>query len=249
MDEKDISESSEFGADEAAALLQADLKAIKDKVEKGKPLSDAEIRRIRAIALGRGPAGPGADSVTPTADDEEGPKWTESQIDLAKILGIERKTIQRHLKKEDCPGKTPDGRYNIHEWRYWLKMRGRKGGQKKELDKNTLECQRILIENDLKALDLEIKRSKYTPNRDIEKWFGNFAFGIKTALLAWPGELAPDLATLFPLTPEQAETARGQIQRAVHKKVTELLELIAGGPWEWRQQLEAEKSASSVAAS
>lgn len=230
--------AAEFKAEDAAQLLREDLAAISAKVASGKTLSEAEIKRVRAVAHKEA-------NEKGTADDE-GPKWTESQVELGKILGIDRKTIQRHLKAKDCPGKTPDNRYNIHEWRYWLKMRGRKGGKREGPDKNALECQKLLMDMEVANFEFALKKSQFTSNRDIEQWFGNFGFGIKTELLSLPRQVAGDIAALFELTPEQAETARNKIKVFMEGQIREFLKRIADGPWEWRQQLASEKAAGEV---
>lgn len=207
---------------EVSRLLQQDLESIRLKVAKGIPLTETEHRRLKAGAAAA-VENKGETPIAGVADDA-GPKWAESQIDLAKALGVDRKTIQRHLKSGDSPGKTPDGRYNLHEWRAWLRYRGKKGG--KVHDKNALECRRLLIDIAERDFDFAVKQKQYTANSDVEKWWGEFAFGIKQTLLAWPGQLAPDLA----------DKTAPMAEKILTKKVKELLSDLADGPWQWKGQ-------------
>lgn len=231
-----------LSTDEAANILRGDLEALKAKVAANKPLSETELRRVRAMALGE----TGTSQPTSPMDAEFGPRWADNQVMLATVLGIDRKTIQRDLKAEGCPGKEPNGKYDIHAWRSWRKSRGKKATPvKKEVDEKTeLECQRLLIDIEERNFDVALKKSQFTSNRDIEQWFGNFAFGIKTEFQSLPTQIAGDIAALFELTPEQAETAKGKIKVFLAGKISVTLASIADGPWEWRAQLQREKDAT-----
>lgn len=176
----------------ASRLLQADLDSIEAKVASGKPLTEAEIRRLKTAAA----TAVENKGVTPIAGvpDDAGPKWVESQIDLAKALGVDRKTIQRHLNVDGCPGRLTDGRYNLHEWRTWLRFHGKKGG--KGADKNALECKRLLLIIERQQLDNAIARGEYSKNSDIEGFYAEFAYQMRNLLDAMPGQLAPDVVSL-----------------------------------------------------
>lgn len=57
--------------------------------------------------------------------DEAAPKpssasFAKTQVELAEILGVDRKLIQRHRRIEGNPGVRPDGRSDVQAWRQWL---------------------------------------------------------------------------------------------------------------------------------
>jgi len=209
--------SPELAPSEVTKLLQADLDAITLKVSLGKPLTEPEIRRLKASAAAA--VENKGQTPIPGVEDDAGPKWVESQIDLAKALGVERRTIQRHLKSDGNPGRLPDGRYNLHEWRAWLRYNGKKGG--KSLDKNSLECKRIVLDIERREFELGVERAKFSLNADIEQWFGEFAYTMRQLLDALPGQLAPDVVAL---TIPEAETL-------IRKAVEKIKDKIATGEW------------------
>lgn len=45
--------------------------------------------------------------------------WVSSQVALAQVLGVDRQTIRAWLKVEGNPGKRPDDRYDVADWRAW----------------------------------------------------------------------------------------------------------------------------------
>jgi len=207
----------ELAPSDVAKLLQSDLDAIQFKVSQGRPLTEAEIRRLKASAA----ASIESKGQTPIAgvEDDAGPRFVESQGDLARALGVERRTIIRHLKAPGNPGKKDDGRYNLHEWRAWLRYNGKKGG--KTHDKNALECKRLLLDIERREFELAVERAQYSLNADIEQWFGEFAYTMKQLLDALPGQLAPDVVAL---TIPDAETA-------IRKAVEQIKARISTGEW------------------
>ena len=199
-----------FTPDIATAVLNKARQNIVAKVAQGGTLTATERALMEKSAQSMFPA---------TESEDEGPKWVESQIDLAKALGVERRTIQRDLKADGNPGKTPDGRYNVHEWRAWRRIRGRKCGGTQ--DKHSLECKKLNIDIERKEFEFAVFKAEYSKNSDITEWFGQFGYTLRQLLDALPGQLAPDVVAL-PI-PDAESLIRNAIEEVKAK--------ISSGEW------------------
>ena len=94
-------------SEQAALLLKADARNLSKKLREGKSLSGSERTMLQSIATG----GEGAAEL-----------FAASQVELADVLGISRKTIERARKKEGNPGVRADGRLDISAWREYLRQ-------------------------------------------------------------------------------------------------------------------------------
>ena len=77
--------------------------------------------------------------------------WAKNQTELAQHLECERKSIQRWLKSGDpeCPGRTPDGRYNITLWKLWISKAGKQvRSTTRGKDKGDLEIENMGLRNE-----------------------------------------------------------------------------------------------------
>jgi hypothetical protein len=93
---------------QAEVLLKADLANLACKVQQGKTLSAAERNLVQSI-LGDG--------------DVSTANYADNQVELAKILNGDRKTIQRYRKLPGNPGAQADGRWDVNAWRTFIARR------------------------------------------------------------------------------------------------------------------------------
>jgi DNA-binding CsgD family transcriptional regulator len=93
---------------QAEILLKADLANLARKVQQGKTLSAAERNLVQSI-LGGG--------------DVSTANYADNQVELAKILNVDRKTIQRYRKLPGNPGARADGRWDVNAWRTFIARR------------------------------------------------------------------------------------------------------------------------------
>jgi hypothetical protein len=89
-------------------LQQADIANLIKQVASGKPLTKSQWQRVREAA--------GAEAGATT--------FAPSQSALAEALGITRQRLQWWVKKDGNPGRRPDGRYHIADWRAYLSENG-----------------------------------------------------------------------------------------------------------------------------
>jgi hypothetical protein len=151
---------------EAEEILARDLKNLEQKVKAGKPLSASE-RAVLQSSLGEGE----------TTDR----RFAKNQVELAAILGVDRKTIQRHRKEEGNPGARPDGRYDIPAWRKW--MEDKRGVSVDELSAPLLKAKQILLQNQKLEAHLAVFRKEYVPASEVEKWGSDLGAAIRKIIL------------------------------------------------------------------
>ena len=173
----DVKPQSALTAEKAAALLKADLKNLDRKVKAGKPLSSSE-RNLLQSTLGGG---------KPSEKT-----YADNQSELADILGVGRKTIQRHAKKEGSPGTAPDGRYNVQSWRTWLRDNSTADGAV-DPDRAALQDERLALQNKKLAYEVSILAKEYIPVADVEVWVAEMIGAAKKKLLSGPSSLAPQV--------------------------------------------------------
>lgn len=143
------------------------------KIQNGKTLTAAERALIQAIAEGDNPA------------DAKG--FVTTKVDLANALGVSRKTIDRwgKLRRNGPPGAESDGRWNVVEWKRWMKETGRGGG----VDGDTLDdelprlnAKRILLINERLELDNAERRGELISREDVVKEAAEIATSLRSAL-------------------------------------------------------------------
>jgi hypothetical protein len=132
-------ELGEFTSEEMARIRRMDVQNIKDKAARGEVLTREQLKRLD-LALKEG-------------EPSEG--LVDSQEKLATALSVaDRKTIQRWLKEEGCPGKTEGGLYDVRAWKLWAEGKGKRAGTKTPSAEKLKEKQ-LSIEVQLKQLELD----------------------------------------------------------------------------------------------
>ncbi len=154
-----------IGSAEAGILLKANYRNLARKVQSGKTLSPGEVNLLEAIKGGNAP-----ESKTYAADQSE----------LAEALGVNRKTIQRWLKRDESPGTKPNGRYEIAAWRAFLQGKGSIAGEDESPESQTkLRARQLLLQNQMLEEKLAVLRRDYVPAVDVEKWGGELGAAIR----------------------------------------------------------------------
>lgn len=187
-------------AEQADILLKADLRNLAKKVQAGKTLSASERNLLQSTLSG------GKASEKSFADN---------QVELADILDVSRKTIQRHLKREGNPGSQPDGRYNVNAWRAWLKQFGGLADENDGLTQTQLKARQLLLQNQKLEFQIAILRKEYVPAIDVEKWVGEMISNARKKLLAGPASLAPQVVGVSP--PEAESILREWLHEAMQQ--------------------------------
>ena len=141
------------GFDENAArkVLDKEFENIIRKVGAGRTLTAAERARIEARAAG----------------SNDSTAYAKTYVELADILGINRRTLNSWKKLDGAPKPLPNGQHDVSAWREFVRLRGLKGG--KEVaggNQETLKARRLLVDIEERELRLAIKRGDYLHKRD-----------------------------------------------------------------------------------
>ncbi|MFM7102677.1 MAG: hypothetical protein ACKO3N_16085 [Verrucomicrobiota bacterium] len=148
--------------DQAAILLKAHKRAVLQAAASGKPLPSSTLKQVLAVLTGGG----GTD-----------PTFARNQVELAKLLGVNRRTISRYLRVEGNPGSRADGRYPVVEWRKFLAD----VGAIEDDDEDTSRLKARLIGIQIEKLEhaVAVSRGEYWAVADVKKWCAELAGAIR----------------------------------------------------------------------
>lgn len=153
-----------------AAQSDAALDALADKVKSGQPLTSAELRALK-------------DSTNP-----EG--IAKNQSALARILGVNRKTIQRRSKEPGAPIASPNGSQDVSAWRRFLAgehTQSAQGIEPDDLESQTvLKARQILLQNQKLEFQISVMRREFVPVEDVQQWGADLGTSVRKALVQIP---------------------------------------------------------------
>jgi hypothetical protein len=171
---------------QAKLVLQKDAVNLAQKVADGKLLTDKERESLQAIANAGEP---------PPDDSGEaavvGPKFAKNQTQLSEILGVSRKTIERHIKQKDAPKTKSDGRLSVGEWKNYLAAKD--VIEADDLDSGALKARNILLQNTILQQRIDRNDGISVLQADVEKDTADLIATTKRILLTGPASLAPQL--------------------------------------------------------
>lgn len=150
----------------AELLLRRNLANLANKVKDGKTLSAKELALLESAMAG---------DATPTTVE-----FVDTQDELAKILGVSRKTIGRWRKIEGNPGSQPDGRLHVPSWRAFKATRP--SGELDDIDAPTAshaKAQQILLQNEKLKVQIAILKKLYMPCAEVERIGGELGASIR----------------------------------------------------------------------
>src|SRR5690554_4746861 len=122
--------NTDITQDAAERIMAADFKNIVKKVREGKPLSQAELARVQARAVGA------ANTSLTTASN---------LTELASALGVTRQSIHRWRKMENAPLPAANGLHSVFAWRQFMAENGLEGGTA-TTDMEALKARKLLAD-------------------------------------------------------------------------------------------------------
>jgi hypothetical protein len=162
-DSQDKSSQREVLKDAAVKILGRNVLLLAEKVKKGEPLTLQEAKLLQGFA---------------DADSSPKDTFAKSYVELAEILGVARKTIERKAKLKSAPRPRSDGRHSVNDWRVFLDDNSRDAG----LDGTQLKARQILLQNEKLEYQIAILKAQYVPVADIEKWGAQLGKEIRNAV-------------------------------------------------------------------
>lgn len=201
-----MSEAGGISPELAQKALRIEAGNALKKIQSGKTLTSAERALIQAIAEGDNPA--------------EAKGFVTTKVDLSNALGVSRKTIDRwqHLRRNGPPAPEADGRWNVVEWKRWMKETGRGGG----VDGDTLDdelprlnAKRILLINERLELDNAERRGELISREEVVKEAAEIATTLRSALYGQGASICSEVVKLNDLD-EAVKVYTDAVDRVLH---------------------------------
>ncbi|MGN6556360.1 MAG: hypothetical protein ACTHLW_21825 [Verrucomicrobiota bacterium] len=175
---------------QAKMLLEGNAVNLATQVKDGKPLNAAQVEMLQRIC----DQGSSAEVAAATEPGRTGPapKFAKNKSQLAGILNVSRKTIQRYSERDDAPKPRPNGSLSVAEWKAYLAGKDVIDGAE-HMDTSVLKARQILLQNRLLEQKIELNDSKVYPVELIEKETVQMIATAKAVLLTGPASLAPQV--------------------------------------------------------
>lgn len=163
--------------EQAEKILSADFRNVAKKVAEGKTLTAAERELIKAKAA--------------TCDDSS--ITAKSFDELADLLGVNVRTINRWRKLEGAPQPLPDGGIPLAEWRQFVKARNLKVQTSPHIE--ALKARKLLAEVEDRELKVSIKRGEFIRLDEVRSaWLTQVGKAIALLRAKFENELPPILS-------------------------------------------------------
>ena len=178
---------------DAIDLISQNFANMQKKLANGKTLPASELVMVKKILEGDSLGG---FVETPTTETGKEKKFAKKQSELAEIIGVDRRTIQRWLKEPGNPGKRDDGRYEIASWKHFAKLKGHKSGDD-ESGGVTAKDQNVRLQNEKLLFQLKVLKKEYVSSAEVEQWGAHLGGEIRKTVVSIH-KIASSLAGLTP---------------------------------------------------
>ena len=149
--------------------------------------------------------------------------------ELARLHGVNPRTVRRWVDTHDCPAPGPDGRIRLRDILKWWRERYSEAIRKRAMSAAERRLTALAKRAEF-ALALDEKR--YAPVEDVERGNISRILATKAALLAWAQKLPPLLAG----------KSKSEIAAILKDETRHLLDILASGipiPTELKKKMRA----------
>ncbi len=187
------------------AITKKELHRILAKQQAGEALSKFELTFL--------------DECTIKQKSGAGGAYAKNKIELAKAIGVDRKTLWRWKKNPTFPEPRADGRYNVQEVVQWKEQHGETAGDL--VSKESEQVKSIQLQNEKLQIQIGILKGEYTPNSEITQQITEMIISAKRQLLSLPSSLAPQVVG------ENIANA----ERILKQSIIDALKALSEGQW------------------
>jgi len=188
---------------EAQKIIDADNKALMDRVEAGKPLTAEQRRRVENMAAGSVHAG----------------ETKVTSIDaLAKALEVTRQSVHNWLKIDGNPGRSANGQYDVAAWRVWVNIHGRKGAEQTD-EKKEWEARKAKADAQKAELELRRMNGELMDKAEVVEWLMNMTTPAVKMLTSMASVLSKKLGRK---NAQEREKIINEYTRHVREQIAEL---------------------------
>jgi phage terminase Nu1 subunit (DNA packaging protein) len=138
-------------------------------------------------------------------------RWAKNRVELAKILGVSRKTIQRYQEKPGAPKPASDGRWDVDAWRAFLSDSPALNDVCGDETIADLRKEQVRLQNEHIRQKIHEWNGTHADYATIEKWGGELGANIRKVVLQMH-KCAP---TVVGLSVAEAESHLKEIENDV----------------------------------
>jgi hypothetical protein len=147
-------------------------------------------------------------------------RFVPTQEALASQLGVNRKSVERWMKKAGCPGKGEQG-WDVRAWEQWIETNKLGRTRKATSNRAKLEEEKIRLHNERQQLVNAKMRGESLGNDEVCKTMGDLVDGFVLALhQCLPG-----------LVEETAGLPLAEALKRSRRRIDEVLGELALGEW------------------
>jgi phage terminase Nu1 subunit (DNA packaging protein) len=191
--------------DIARKLLTRDIANLAQRVQRGGNLSRSERAMLQGMAVSSGPAQATV---------------AENYVELARILGVTRRTIQNWRKRSDAPKPAANGFHEVTAWREFMTRHDLKGDAPAADEETALRARKLLAEVEERELRLAVKKREYVAIEEVRQtWTRQVGRAKELLRNKFENELPPILSGL--------DATR--IQTECRKAIDEVLSILHSG--------------------
>jgi transposase-like protein len=188
-------------------LLNRDFANLAQRVQRGGKLSRSERAMLQGMAASAG----GASTVA------------ENYVELARILGVTRRSLQNWRKRKDAPKPAANGLHEVAAWREFMQRHGLEGDPAATDVESALRARKLLAEVEERELRLAVKKREYVALAEVQAcWTAQVAKAKDLLRHKFELELPPVLSGL------DAVAIQAECQKALDEVFT-LLHEPGGG--------------------
>ena len=193
--------------DIAKKVLSRDFANLIQRVQRGGNLSQSERATLEGLAA----AG--------SAEPNDTPAFAASYVELAALLGVARRTLQRWRKRKDAPQPADSGLHDVAAWHAFMRRHDLKSDGIATEEERALSLRKLQAETEDRELRVAQKKQFYVSAEEVRRaWKANVESATNLFRSKFEQELPPILSGL------DATGIQAECQRAIDEVLTMLHE-------------------------
>ena len=196
-DDQEEEDSSLFEYEVSQKLLNVDRQNILNRLKAGKTLTETQRARLFDVEN----------------------RFAKNQVQLASMLGVDRKTIARWRKEDDFPEPKSDGRWDVVACQQWRRDRSQQAGSAEDQSQAEGQARKVWLQVEKLEHDLEVAKGSYIQTDEAAAEVRRLVSIARGILLGIGDKLAPIVISMSSVEAakrinEEIDYALSQIQTA-----------------------------------
>ena len=193
--------------DIAKKVLSRDFGNLIQRIQRGGNLSRSERATLQGLAA------------VGSAELNDTPAFAASYVELAALLGVARRTLQRWRKRKDAPRSADSGLHDVAAWHAFMRRHDLKSDGIATEEETALRLRKLRAETEDRELRLAQKKQLYVSAEDVRQaWKENVMSAANVFHSKFESELPPVLSGL------DATGIQEECRRAIDEVLTMLHE-------------------------